>query len=599
MFRKIMVCLLILLAGSLPARAGQLQDWKDQILYFILIDRFANGMQENDADIDARDPDGFHGGDIAGVINNLDYLQNLGVTGIWISPFIKNRPGRFFRHQPYHGYWPYDFWAVDERFGSEKDLVSLREQLRNREMKLILDMVVNHMGYDAPFVKMNPEWFNPVVNIENWEDSSQLENRSIFGLPDFASQKPVVKTFFRLVARHWYEILRPDGFRLDAVKHVPAEFWADFNSSARQTGGAGVIRIGEFLHGNPEAAVNIWKKGEFDSLFDFPLYYTMKEVFAGDASMRRLASRIYQDRHYPDPGMLATFLDNHDLDRFVTSCNGDLRKYRLALAFLLTSRGIPTLCYGDEQGLQGAHDPVPLNRRSMDFSHDRSLFIFTRDLIALRKNCEALRRGLTCSLFIDDKAWSFARLTPDSLAIMVFNNGDEPKQIDFSLPFKLNGNPKVIDSAIGTARALLRQGRMETFLPARSFAVFIPDAPPCFYEKPFRAWQKRFYHEKAWGDREVTVKLKVDYLPQKAKVFVTGNSDELGNWDSGGRALAMEQVMDDEYEVKVKLPLGKIIECKCFYRLEKEVVWQSGDNTIAEIRPEGTEYIHLDWKTMQ
>ena len=593
--------ILLLLAGlsMLPVQASSIEDWKDQILYFVFIDRFANGNQANDRQVDMKDSNGFHGGDIAGLLQNLGYLEELGVTGIWLSPFFTNRPDRFFKHQPYHGYWVHDFWSVDSRFGSEAELVELRRRLRQSDMKLLLDMVVNHMGYDAPFVEANPDWFNPPLDIADWNDKDQLTNRRIFGLPDFASQKPVVKTFFRLVARNWIERLEPDGFRLDAVKHVPLDFWRDFNASSQEQGGPGFLLLGEYLHGDPQATLEVWKSGKFNSLFDFPLYYSMKEVFAEGADMRRLASRIYFDRNYPDAGMLATFLDNHDLDRFITSCGGDEQKYRLALAFLLTARGIPVLSYGNEQGLAGAHNPEPENRRSMVFDWDSELFSFSRELIALRKSSHALRRGFQCHLFADQTAYAFARLTPDQMAVVVFNNGDQPRPVDFELPFAVR-LPKVLDSAIGPARAILRQGRLQTFLAARSFAVFIPESQPGEYEKSFRRWQKRVFDEKAWGSRTITLKLKASYLPEKAKVFFTGNFAEIGNWSSEiSKALPLLKVSDDEYVATVKMPLGRIFEGKCFYKSEQKTVWQPGDNLIAEVADTGSEYIHMEWKNLE
>lgn len=595
--KKVFVSLLLALSFSLPLSAVTLEDWKDQILYFVFIDRFANGRSDNDGNVDATDINGFHGGDIAGLLNRLDYLKRLGVTGIWLSPFFKNRSERFFTQQPYHGYWVYDFWATDSRFGSRNELLELRRRLRKSGQKLILDMVVNHMGYDAPFAMNNPDWFNPPLDIEDWNDEKQLVNRRIFGLPDFASHKPVVKTFFRLVARHWIDLLQPDGFRLDAVKHVPLDFWQDFNSAAKTLGGPGFLLLGEYLHGDPKATQAIWQNGGFNSLFDFPLYYSMKDVFADGADMRRLASRIYFDRNYPDAGMLATFLDNHDLDRFMTSCAGDERKYRLALAFLLTARGIPTLCYGDEQGLAGAHNPEPENRQSMVFDLSPDLFEFTRELIELRKNSPALRRGLHCNLHADTDTYAFARLMPDQMAIVVFNNGEQTRNIDFAIAAE--GLPIIIDAKAGNARAIVRQGRLQTALAGKSFAVFMAEVAPGHYEKEFRHWQKRFYDEAAWGSCRVTLKLKASYLPEKAKVYFTGNFPELGDWSTDSRkAVAMTKISDDEYVATVRMPLARVFEGKCFYRLEDKTIWQPGDNLIAEVADSGSEYIHMDWKDL-
>lgn len=582
--------------------ASPIESWKDQILYFVLLDRFNDGDKTNNFEVDSRDPFAFHGGDVKGLVNKLDYLNSLGVTGLWVSPLFKNRDRRFFKHSSYHGYWVWDFWNPDERFASEKDLKLLRSRTRHFKMKLLLDMVVNHMGYDAPFMQANPDWFNQNGNIEDWNDTAQLENNNIFGLPDFNSQKPVVKTFFKLVGQHWIKNMSPDGFRLDAVKHVPSEFWKEFNSEMKRVAGKEFLLLGEYLNGNAADLLKTWNQGGFGSLFDFPLYYTIKEVFAEKGDCRKLASRLYFDRNYPDPGMLATFIDNHDLDRFFTLCGENKQRYLLGLSFLLSARGIPTLCYGDEQGLTGKEGPIPMNRRDMVFDQTSDLFKATQKLIGLRKEFDPLRRGVQCHLFADESAYAFSRLTPDALAIAVFNNADQPRQVEFAFPFQLL-NQMVIEDKFGSARAMVREGRFEVFLPARTSAIFVPRSKPGFYESTFRHWQKRLENENAWGRRKITVKLKFDYVPEKVKLFLTGNCDELGNWSSGRGAVAMERTSDDEFEAILELPIGKVVECKCFHQrlLDDETVettWQNEANTIFEIKDAGSEYIHIGWKTL-
>ena len=209
-----------------------------------------------------------------------------------------------------------------------------------------------------------------------------------------------------------------------------------------------------------------------------------------------------------------------------------------------------------------------------------------------------MRRGLHCHLHADATSYAFARLMPDQMAVVVLNNGEEPRQIDIELPFA--GLPKLLDSKIGSTRALVRQGRLQTFLLAKSFAVFIADSSSGQYEKSFRKWQTRFFDEKAWGSRTVALKLKASYLPEKAQVFFTGNFPEIGDWSSESRkALPMLKVSDDEYMTTVKMPLGRIFEGKCFYRDEKQTVWQPGDNLIAEVADTGSEYIHMEWKNLE
>ncbi|GAB4269585.1 MAG: hypothetical protein Kow0029_05690 [Candidatus Rifleibacteriota bacterium] len=592
----------LILMNPLVSFAGSIEAWKDQVLYFVLIDRFYDGDKLNNFDVDKNDPFAFHGGDVKGLIQKLDYLDELGVTGIWLSPFFENRGPKFFKHSSYHGYWVWDFWKTDPRFGSLEDLITLRKKTRDLRMKLIFDMVVNHMGYDAPFAEANPQWFNQNGNITNWNDPAQLVNYNIFGLPDFASHKPVVKTFFELVGRHWIEKLQPDGLRLDAVKHVPIDFWSDFNDKIRKIGGNNFLLLGEYLDGDPNKLLETLTRGKFISMFDFPLYYTIREVFAEGQSCKKLASRLYFDRNYPDAGMLATFIDNHDLDRFYTLCGQNLKRYLLALSYIMTVRGIPTLCYGDEQALAGKESPKPFNRRDMIFDPESQVFDKTRRLISIRKNNEPFRRGLHCHLYADDKTLAYARLTPDGIGVAVFNNSSETAQIDIPFPFRLMSEI-ILPDKIGKARAVVREGRLETTLPAYTCAIFVPCSQPGFYAEDFRHWQRRLENEDAWGKKKVTVRLKFDYVPEKVKVFLTGNCRELGNWDTKN-SVPMMRTSDDEFEASLKLPLGKIIECKCFYRkvLEDEsieTVWQNEDNSIFEIKDHGSEFLHIGWRNLQ
>ena len=278
--RYLITIILMITAINTPIFAESIDSWKDQIVYFVLLDRFFNGNTANDKNVDKNNFMAFHGGDIAGLEQKLDYLEELGVTAIWVSPFFENRPNAFYGQEAYHGYWPYDFFKIDERFGTTDELLSLRKSMKDKNIKFLMDMVVNHVGYDAPLVKEHEDWFNPMVNIKNWEDSEELKNRCIFGLPDFASQKPEVKDFFNKVSKHWIELLQPDGFRLDAVKHINDDFWKNFNENARKLSNKDFLLLGEYLHGDPVKINESWHTTGFNSLFDFPLYYTMLEVFA-------------------------------------------------------------------------------------------------------------------------------------------------------------------------------------------------------------------------------------------------------------------------------------------------------------------------------
>jgi glycosidase len=598
MINKINI-LIILAVLLVPVSSFAVSDaWKDQILYFVLIDRFFDGNPANNSRVDPNDIEAFQGGDISGISKKLGYLEDLGVTGIWLSPFITNRDRNFFGQEPYHGYWPYDFFSVDKRFGTNAELESLRRGLRSKRFTLLLDMVVNHMGYDAPFTQLHPDWFNPEVNIEDWNDPEQLVNRRIYGLPDFNSGKLIVKAYFRQVARHWIRALNPDGFRLDAVKHVPAEFWVNFNDSARKNSHKrNFLLLGEYLNGNPEDLLKTWQEGKFDSLFDFPLYYTMKEVFADGKSPYKLASRLYFDRRYPDAGFLATFLDNHDLDRFITSCKADIRSYKLAMTFLMTVRGIPVLCYGNEVPLEGEHAEKPMNRGNMVFNQKSHMYLFTKDLIKFRKDNEALRRGLHCHLYADENSYLYGRLTSNQLVLVALNNSEQALKINAEFPFELENNDVLLTSVKGfNTSAVINEKRINISLPPKSFAIFVPNCDPGYYKDAYERAKKHFENEYEQGTVNQKIRVKVaNYLPDQAKVFITGNCKELGSWNNANCAVQMVKVKKNLYETTITMPKGKIFECKPFYKNGSQTVWKEGENTIHLAGEKGGEFLHIDW----
>ncbi len=589
---------IFIIFGIYPTYAEGLNNtWKDQILYFVLTDRFMNGTTENDVATDLNDPYAFHGGDFIGIQKKIKYLKELGITGLWISPVFQNRPDKFFKHFAYHGYWVWDFWQTDPRFGTMGELKALREELKKNNIKCLLDMVVNHMDYNAPFVNQYKDWFHNTPEISDWNNQKELEDHKIFGLPDFASEKPVVKTFFELVQNYWIDQLSPDGFRLDAVKHVPISFWSDLNTKAVVKAGDNFMRLGELLDGNPMKIAKYWKEGNFGTLFDYPLYYTFKSVFAEGASCRLLGGRFYSDKLYKDPGLLATFLDNHDLDRFISSCNGNLQNYRLALATLLTVRGIPTLCYGDESALAGKHEPAPMNRRDMEFDVESEDFKYLASLIKLRKDNIALRQGIQCHLYMDDESYAFARLTPDQIAVVLINNSDQHKTMDFEFPFAL---PKMVfKDKFSDNKVIYRDSRLHTTLKPKSFAVFIPEVKEGFYQAAFEHWSDRFFHENDWGFKKVVFKLRAEGLPEDGKVFLIGSLPQLGEWNSSGKLHAFTKIDDENFELEIKLPLGAIFECKCLAKTPEGIVWQEGDNFIDQVRESGTEYFHIKWVCKQ
>ncbi|MEE2828638.1 MAG: alpha-amylase family glycosyl hydrolase [Myxococcota bacterium] len=351
-------------------------------IYFVLVDRFANGDAANDVDIDLADPAAFHGGDLRGVIDRLDHLESLGVGAVWLSPVFTMRTEELGGHGAFHGYWLEDPYSVEPRFGSEADLRELADALHDRGMKLYLDIVTNHVGYEAPLVTEHPDWFHQRGDIVDWGDPDQAVYGDVHGLPDLAQEKPAVRDWLVAAGEHWIERTGADGFRLDAVRHVPLDFWADYNDSMRVAGGEDFVLLGEMFDGSPGVVAEIQRRGKFSAMFDFPLYYALVDVFCRDAHPGRLGSVLWADRLYADPGSLVTFVDNHDLPRAVSACGGDLAQVGEMLRFLFAVRGTPSITWGTESGLAGAGEPE--NRRDMPWEAGQPLADLLREGRSLR-----------------------------------------------------------------------------------------------------------------------------------------------------------------------------------------------------------------------
>jgi glycosidase len=365
----------------------------DDLIYFVMVDRFANGDAANDGAIDLEDPTAFHGGDIQGVIDRLDYLEGLGVRTVWLSPVFGMRTEKFFEWGAFHGYWMQDPTSVEPRFGDAALLRELSDQLHARGMRLLLDVVWNHVSFDAPLKSEHPDWFHQHGGIEDWDDPFELVNHEVHGLPDFAQENPEVYGYLRDASLGWVRDVQPDGFRVDAVRHMPTEFLASISADLRDEAGPGFFLLGEDFQGDPVALAETYEQGGFGSMFDFPMHYAMLDVFCDDRHPGRLAAMLSGDSAYPDAQQLVTFLDNHDLPRITSRCHDDLGRVRRALAFQLTTRGIPAITWGIEAGLEGAGEPE--NRADMVFGSGHPLEEDIRTLLDFRRRHPALMEGVT------------------------------------------------------------------------------------------------------------------------------------------------------------------------------------------------------------
>ncbi|HEY0786127.1 MAG TPA: alpha-amylase family glycosyl hydrolase [Acidobacteriaceae bacterium] len=355
------------------------------VLYLIMTDRFADGDLSNDGDPTEHTaqlalPRGWHGGDLRGISQHLDYLEALGVTAVWITPVYENKGA-----QSYHGYGATNLYAVDPHYGALEDLQALAAELHRRHMKLVLDTVPNHIGPAHPWVDDEPEpdWFHgtrakhrraqgefaPLVNPHQpWRDQQDiLEGWFADTLPDMNQENPDVAQYLTQNAIWWIEQTGADGLRIDTFPYVGRPFWHSFHA---QLGALypRITTVGEIFNRNPVItsafAGGVLRNdlhGDVDTglttPFDFPTYFAIRDVLLHDKPMRLLAEVLEQDALYPHPERLVPFLGNHDTKRFLSEEGATPDKLQLAFALLLTMRGMPQLYSGDEIAMSGGDDP--------------------------------------------------------------------------------------------------------------------------------------------------------------------------------------------------------------------------------------------------
>lgn len=465
--------------------------WQDEIIYFIFTDRFANGDRGNDFNVQPNQPWAYHGGDLQGIINKLDYIKDLGATTIWLTPIIDNRDDAFVAdfgggHKQeiwgYHGYWFKDFYKIDEHLGSMAKMRELVQKAHQKGIKILLDVVANHTDYDHPFAKDRKNknskyhnWFNHYGVIKDFNDQWWVENGELAELPDINQNNPEASRYVIDSMKWWIQQTGVDGFRIDTVKHVPRKFWQQFNREIRQFAGNDFLLLGEIYDGRPEFLAPYLREG-MHTAFDFPLYYAFKDAFGSGQSMRRFGEVFAKDSLYPMPSLLSPFIDNHDVPRFVHEAQGDKRqRLMLSMAFLMSIRGMPMLYYGTEVGLPGGGDPD--NRRDMDFNRDPQLQAHTKRLTAMRKQYRALRRGRQLEMWQDNQIYGFTRLTenPNEEILAFFNNSNQPQtrtvQIRNESPLK-KSSARLQNVFNPQEQVQVQQGQIQVTVPPMGYAIY-------------------------------------------------------------------------------------------------------------------------------
>ncbi|KAF8424280.1 glycoside hydrolase superfamily [Tirmania nivea] len=400
------------LAMTAPlALAADSEAWKTRSIYFVLTDRFA---KTNTTDTVACGNLGnYCGGTWKGMEQKLDYIKNLGFDAIWITPIVENTDGG------YHGYWAKNIYNLNSNYGSADDLKSLINTAHAKGMYVMVDIVANHMGRDTyehftPF--NNASYFHDYCVISNYNDQDNVEYcRITSDLPDIKTQDSGVRSAFQNWIKNLVGTYSIDGLRLDTVKHVEKDFWPGF------TNAAGVFSVGEVFNGDP-AYVGPYQN-YMQSLVNFPMYYVITDVYARRASPQTLVNQHNAvSSSFSRPELLGTFLDNHDLVRFL-NVNSDWTLLKNALAYTLLARGIPILYGGTEQGYTGGNDPA--NREDMwrsGWATNGDLYTWIQKAMAAKRAAWGLGDNDHSHLYVTSNAYAFSR-AGGKLVVLTTNGG--------------------------------------------------------------------------------------------------------------------------------------------------------------------------------
>ena len=504
------------LAARVPAKHAGFS--AADAMYLIFTDRFADGDTTNDGNaadpyskVDRSIPTTWHGGDFRGIIQHEDYLQQLGINTVWITPAYENS------HEPhaYHGYDATDLYAVDPHFGTLDDYKQLGDTLHARGMKLVLDLVPNHVGpahiwaNDPP----TPSWFHGTVathlraqsNFRTLVDPSTGSSAGVTegwfsnSKPDLNQDDPLVSQYLIQNAIWWIETAGLDGFRLDTFPYVQRTFWHDFHKTLHELYPQ-FTTVGEIFNHDPEIT-SFFAGGRaergvdtgLDTPFDFPMFTTLRNALVKGAPMSDIAALLKQDKLYPHPERLVPFLGNHDTGRFLSEPGATIDELKMGYALITTMRGMPELYAGDEIAMRGGKDPdnrhdfpggFPGDTQNAFTSAGRTaeqqdVFATVSSLLHFRAQHPAILRGGMSVLSADKDELAYVRaMKPgegcaagEDRVLVAANRSAKPSQVELPLDGALAGCSS-FTAGFGDGAGTVRAHSVVLQVPAMSVAVF-------------------------------------------------------------------------------------------------------------------------------
>jgi len=449
------------------------------VIYLLMPDRFANGDTTNDniegmlQTVDRSYHLGRHGGDIKGIADHLDYLADLGVTAVWSTPLLENNMPK----ESYHGYAITDYYNIDPRFGTNGDYKNLVKNAHNNGLKIIMDMVANHAGTAYYWNDDLPaqDWYNqwPEFTRSNYRLATQSDpnatqadyDKMVKGwfdvtMADLNQHNELLAEFIIQNSIWWIEYAGLDGIRQDTYPYSYKDFMAEWMQRILLEYPNFNV-VGEVWLDYP-AITSYWMDNETNTdgyrshltnVFDFPLSAAIARAVNEKESWTTGLMRIYdilsQDFLYSNPMNIVTFSVNHDGDRFFTKMKEDYRKFKLGMAFLLTTRGIPQIYYGGEILMTGRehdghgyirkdfpggwpgdnHNAFTSNGRTEE---QEESFRFVQRLLNWRKTNKAVQFGTLKQYLPEEGVYVYFRHYEDQSVMVIMNNSDENKEVDLN-----------------------------------------------------------------------------------------------------------------------------------------------------------------------
>ncbi len=506
--------------AELPLLARQPQQGRfqgvtrDDVIYLIMPDRFADGDQSNDMPPGAAPgtynrgaPKTYHGGDLKGITEHLGYLKDLGATTLWLNPLYDNDDST----SDYHGYGAVDLYKVEDHFGNMADFQQLVVAAHEQGLKVLLDMVPNHVGPNHPWAKSQPApgWLHgtpqnhintdyeypPITDPHAVEKNyiSALDGWFANVLPDLAQENPLVAQYLLQNALWWTESSGIDGFRIDTFPYVPRTFWAYYLKGLFDVY-PNFFTVGEIYNTEP-TVTSYWAGGHrgFDGVdtllttpFDFPMQDAINKVVNQGQSAKAIVNVLRQDRLFPHPEILVTFIGNHDMPRFITQASGSDDKLKAGFSLLATLRGIPQIYYGDEIGMAGRDDPDDRHDFPGGFPGDQQnafsptgrtpeqqeIYAHLQALLKLRREHMALREGVQKHVIVADDYYLFTRETAGERLLVAFYKGAAPKSLTVDLADTSIAEAKSVTPLFAGSAATLAGKQLTLQLAPMSVAIY-------------------------------------------------------------------------------------------------------------------------------